>query len=187
MVVRKLLVLVVFLIALQAASFCQSSPESKPCSTKPDWYTQVQQPDSGWDVAVVDRGQKMGTSARGLSTNPALEGTRWTEYALRGKYFAFTEVVVDSCSRKVTLRTQHLLLEHAYGVSNDDRTFALVLSGNCGTLEGNVWTAAGCDTSIMLVDTTGSGIFDLMKIGRMAPDSIPVWVAQPSKPGDQNQ
>jgi len=184
---RKLLTLLVSLVAIQIAGFCQSPPETKPCTAKPDWYTQVQKPDTGWDVTIVDRDQKMGTSARRPSTNPALEGTRWTEYALRGKYFAFTEVVVDSCSRKVTLRTEHLLLDHAYGVSLDDRTFALVLSGNCGTLEGEVWTAAGCDTSITIIDTTGSGKFDLLKFGHWAPDSIPAWVTQSSKPADQNQ
>jgi hypothetical protein len=184
---RKALALVAFLIALQVAAFCQSSPESQPCRAKPDWYSQIQKPDSGWDVAIVDRGQKMGTSARGLSTNPSLKVATWTEYALLGKYFAFTEVVVDSCTHKATLRTQHLLAEHAYGVSYLDRTFALVLSGNCGILDGKVWEAAGCKTSITLIDTTGSGKFDLMMIGHWAPDSIPDWVTQSSKTPEQNQ
>lgn len=85
---------------------------------------------------------------------------------------------MDSCDQSATIVPAYLRVEHAYGFSVSGRTFALVLSGNCGWFEKGRWISAMCDESIALVDTTGSGTFDLLEIGEENPD-MPTWVPRP--------
>jgi hypothetical protein len=85
---------------------------------------------------------------------------------------------MHSCDNSATVLPGYLRVEHAYGYSESGRTFALVLSGNCGELDKGRWIAAMCDETIALVDTTGSGKFDLLEIGEANPD-MPKWVRRP--------
>jgi hypothetical protein len=156
----------------------QLAPEEKPCDGKPNWVLRVQQLDSGWDVGNVDRTHKIGAVRPATNSTLGFEEAVVSKYALRRKYFAFTEVVVYPCEHSVSLRTEHLFLKSAVGYSLHGKTFALVLFGGCGRMEKRRWIAAGCDTSITLTDTNGSGRFDLLQIGKMAPESVPPWVTK---------
>jgi len=156
----------------------QVAQEEKPCEAKSDWILKVQRPDSGWDVGVVDRTHKLSTGGPAVNAVLGFDEVVVTKYALRRKYFAFTEVVLYPCDHSVSLRTEHLLLKQAMGFSLHGKTFALALFGNCGRLEKRTWIAAGCDTYVTLTDTSGSGRFDLLRIGRATPESVPPWVTK---------
>jgi hypothetical protein len=166
--------LVLFCVDLSA----QVAQQEKPCEAKSNWILKVRQPDSGWDVGSVDRTHKLGSGGPAMNSVLGFEEVVGTKYALRRKYFAFTEVVVNPCDHSVSLRTEHLLLKQAMGFSLHGKTFALALFGNCGRLEKRTWIAAGCDTYVTLTDTSGSGRFDLLLIGKATPESVPVWVTK---------
>lgn len=163
------------LVLFHIDASAQATQDRKPCETKSDWILQVQKPDSGWDVSIVDRSHKVGAGRPAIASNSELNDVVVSEYALRRKYFLFTEVVMYPCDHSVSLRAEHLSLTHAYGYSLHGKTFALALFGNCGRLEKQKWVGAGCDTYITLTDTKGSGRFDLLRIGRSAPESVPQW------------
>src|SRR5258708_1893872 len=171
-----------FTASLYSSAFGQAPTEQPPCNSKPDWYLKVYKSDTGWDLGIVDRGKQLDSKGHDLSSNPAFKDVFVAEYALRGQYFAFTEVVVEPCDHSVSLRTQHINVSHAYGYSINGKTFAIVLSGNCGRLVKREWIAAGCDTSITLTDTHGLGRFDLLRFGNPAPESVPSWASRTSKP-----
>lgn len=156
----------------------QAIKEEKPCEAKPEWILKVQQPDSGWDVENIDRTRKVGPDGPVRASALGFEEVVVSTYAIRDRYFAYTEVTVYPCDHSVLLRTQHLFLEKAQGYSLHGKTFALVLSGGCGLLEKGEWIAASCDIDITLTDTTGTGRFDLLRIGRPRPESVPPWVTK---------
>ncbi len=99
-----------------------------------------------------------------------------SEYTSRRKYLAWTEVIVYPCNHSVSLRTERLLIENVYGFSVKGRVFAYDVKGNCGTLEDGVWHAAGCDTYVLIMDTTGNGKFDFLRLGVENPREVPAWV-----------
>jgi len=131
---------------------------------------------SGWDVSLVSLPPR--TRVRSRSSEPRFDGAIESELTLRSRYFRFTKVVLHSCDHSATVLPGYLRVEHAYGISESGRTFALVLSGNCGELVKGRWIAAMCDETIALVDTTGSGEFDLLEIGEAQPD-MPKWARRP--------
>jgi hypothetical protein len=167
---------------LHPAVWSQTPQAQSSCPSKPDWYLKVEKPDTGWSIGIIDRDRKLGVAGHSMTSDPAFKEVLVTEYVLRGHYFPFTEVVVDACEHRASLRTQHLKVEHAYGYSIHGKTFAFVLSGNCGRLEKGQWIAAGCDTFITVWDTNGQGKFDQLRIGVSKPDSIPNWASRTSKP-----
>ena len=103
------------------------------------------------------------------------DGVLVTEYAAKQKYIRWTEVVMNPCDRSVVLRSQHLLIHQIQGFSVNKRTYAYVISGNCGQLAKGKWLSAACDTSILLMDTTGNGTFDYMHFGAPFPEKPPAW------------
>ena len=170
-----------FIVSFHSSALGQPPPGQSPCISKPDWYLKVSRPGTGWNLSIVDRGKQLGARRRALSSNPAFKDVFEAEYALLGKYFAFTEVVVEPCEHSVSLRTQHIKVEHAFGYSTSGTTFAIVLSGNCGRLEKRERIAA-CETAITLTDTNGTGKFDLLRFGVSGRDSVPSWAGRASKP-----
>ena len=154
----------------------QDEPVPKPCDAKPDWILQVSKPDAGWDTGFVDKAHKLGRDGPILTSKPDLEGVVVSEYPKRRKYFIWTEVVAYSCDHSATLRTERILIAHIYGYAKKGKTFAYAVLGNCGKLEQGAWHAAGCDVGVLLMDTTGTGRFDLLRIGRESPISTPDWV-----------
>jgi hypothetical protein len=177
MIQRVILVFALGLLALPGARLAgQATPEAKPCDAKPDWFLQVSKPDSGWDTGFVGRAHKLGHEAPALTAKPGFEGVHEAEYAARQKYFKWIELVAYPCEHRVSLKTQRLLIGHVYAFTKNGKTFALAVQGNCGNLVKGEWHAAGCDTGILLIDTTGSGKFDSLRIGRSAPDAVPAWV-----------
>lgn len=176
------LVFAISIVCTSLSGLSQVTQRQTTCAAKPDWFLKVERPDTGWNLGIVNRQKKIVADSHTLSSNAAFKDVFVAEYALRGKYFAFTEVVADPCEHSVALRTQHLRVEHAYGYSIHGKTFAIVLAGNCGQLEKGQWIAAGCDTRITLVDTTGSGKFGLLKFGAFEPDSVPDWASRTSPP-----
>jgi hypothetical protein len=167
---------IALLVPFCAQLAAQAAQDEKPCDAKPEWILKVQQPDSGWDVTNIDRTHKIGPDKPAMTSLRGFEEVVVSEYAINRKLFPFTEVIVHPCDHSVSLSTEHLFLEHAHGYSLHGKTFALVLSGGCGRLEKGEWIAAGCITYITLTDTTGSGQFDLLRIGRFEPESVPPWV-----------
>lgn len=142
------LLIAAFIMLLHPAAWSQSPQGQSACPSKPDRYLKVEKPDTGWSVGIIDRDRKLGVAGHNRIPDPAYKDVLVTEYALRGHYFPFTEVVVDACEHRTSLRTQHLKVQRAYGYSIHGKTFAFVLSGDCGKLEKGQWIAAGCDTSI---------------------------------------
>ena len=83
--------------------------------------------------------------------------------------------MVDQCNHAATLRPFWLRIEHISAFSVKGRVFAWSVYGNCGFFEGR-WLGAGCDTGVLLTDTTGNGKFDYLQIGVWAPRQLPEWV-----------
>jgi len=154
----------------------QTAEGAKPCDNKPVWVLKVDKLDAEWDVSMVDRAHKSGSDRPAGVATRGFEDVVLSKYAITGQYFPFTEVTFYPCEHKVSLRTEHLFLKEAYGYSLHGKTFALTLVGSCGRLNMKEWIAAGCDTSITLIDTKGSGEFDLLRIGKFVPEFIPQWV-----------
>jgi hypothetical protein len=162
--------LISVLFALSNYLHCQTTP----CDSKRDIVriAKIKNP-AGWDVSLV----LLSPHPRGpsASSETRFDGAVESELGLRSHYFRFTKVVMHSCDHSVTVLPGYLRVERAYGIAESGRTFALVFSGNCGELEKGHWIAAMCDETIALVDTTGSGKFDLLEIGEANPD-MPQWV-----------
>lgn len=155
----------------------QTIPDSKECNDKSEWFSQVRKPDEGWNTDFIDKAHKLGhETSMESSAEPAYKDVIRTEYVIRDKYFPWIEVIVNNCDHSVSLRTQHLRVDHIFGFSQNGKTFAYALSGNCGSLEKGVWIAAGCDTSILLLDTKGAGKFDFLHYGAASLPMIPEWV-----------
>jgi hypothetical protein len=151
--------------------------QTKPCESKRDIkrIVRIRNP-SGWDVSLVSLTSR--TQGPSASSERRIDGAVESELTLRNRYFRFTKVVLHSCDDSATVLPGYLRVAHAYSISASGRTFALVLSGNCGELVKGRWIAAMCDETIALVDTTGSGEFDLLEIGEAVPD-MPEWVRHP--------
>ncbi|HEY2857707.1 MAG TPA: hypothetical protein VGJ21_04775, partial [Terracidiphilus sp.] len=141
---------------------------------KPDWVLTVHKPD-GWSTNFVGVKHLLAKGPVSL-TNANLKDVVVTGYEAREKFFEWTEVVYDSCNHSTTLTTQHLQIKNVYGFAYAGRTFAYAVSGGCGIFDKGQWIAAGCDTYALLLDTTGSGTFDTLRLGRMSPDSVPAWL-----------
>jgi len=174
--------LVVFALAFAASSGAglgaQAPSETKTCDAKPDWIAQVRKVDEGWDIGFVGKTRKLGSEAPMLASTPGFTGVTVTEYATRQKYFKWTDVVVYPCDHTVSLRTKRLLIKHIYAYSKNRKAFAYTIAGDCGSLEKGVWVGALCDTSALLMDTTGSGKFDFLRLGVQQPDNVPGWVGK---------
>ena len=174
----KLNLLRICLLVLAAAPSVslmgQAAPETKTCTAKPEWITKISKPE-GWDTSFVGNARRPPFESP-FTSGPELASIDQTEYPAREKYFAWTEVVVDSCLHSASLKTQHLLIQRVYGYALNGKTFAYGVFGNCGSLEKGVWVAAGCDTTLLLTDTTGNGRFDSLQFGVWAPKSVPDWL-----------
>ena len=170
---------IVLACALISATFSVAAQTQAvaPCNAKSDWLTKIYKPVEGWSTAFV--GKPLDPSH--VTTHFALplimppEGVTATLYSARKKYLEWTEVTVNPCDHSATLKPAYLLIEHVIGYSFHSGTYAYVVSGNCGTLEKGVWISAACDTEVLLVDTTGNGIFDFIHFGTMSPGPPPEW------------
>jgi hypothetical protein len=154
----------------------QTKSDSSGCTAKSDWITAVRKPDQGWNIDLIDNAHKIRQGRQTVGSDPAYQDVLETEYAIKNKYFAWTDVVVNPCDHSASLRTQHLRVDHAYGFSWRGKTFAYLFYGNCGALENGEWVSASCVTGIMVSDTTGTGRFDFLQFGKMGPSAIPEWV-----------
>ena len=137
----------------------------------------VHKPGSGWDVSIFDRDHK----SREVTLHGKFEHVVRTDYATLGDSFLFTQVLADTCQREATLKTLSLHVMRVWGFAVNGKTFALTMSGDVGEIQDGQrvpWMAA---TEITLVDTTGSGKFDLLE-WCMGPDSIPTWASTNQKP-----
>ena len=160
--------LTLFLISLILSNHAHSQPT--PCDSHRDIDRVARIRNlSGWDASSFNL-------SRRIRSEPRYDGAVESELGLRNRYFRFTRVVLHSCDNSATVFPDYLRVEHAYAISASGRTFALVLSGNCGQFEKGRWIAAMCDATIALVDTTGSGKFDLLEIGEAKPE-MPGWVS----------
>jgi hypothetical protein len=160
------------LVLFTMASCSHLISQSKPCGLPQDRdrIARLWNP-SGWDVSLVNLSQRRNSEAR-------FDGAIESELALRTRYFRYTKVVTQACDQSATIMTGYIRVEHAYGISASGKTFALVLLGNCGSFNKGRWVPAMCDESVALVDSTGSGKFDLLEIGETKPE-MPKWAHRP--------
>lgn len=110
-----------------------------------------------------------------------LEHVVRTDYALRNEFFPWSEVVVDDCQHKAVLRSLFLQVRRAWGLTLNGKRFSVTLSGELGEMHEGRQVPWGGVTEITLIDTTGTGKFDLLQYG-MVPESIPAWISAGKKP-----
>ena len=137
----------------------------------------VHKPDTGWDVSIFDFHHK----TREVPLHGELEQVVRTDYAILGGSFLFTQVLADTCQHEATLKPLYLRVMRASGFALNGKTFALTMSGEIGDIKDGHQVPWMGVTEITLVDTTGTGKFDLLEWG-MGPDSIPAWVSTNHQP-----
>jgi hypothetical protein len=170
---------IVLLVPFHFQLAAQAVQEAAACDDKPQVIVKLEKPNADWDVSMVDRTHKVMADQSAATYGASLVDVVRSKYALRGKYFSFTQVVLYPCQHSVSLRSEQLAVSEAYGYSLHGQTFALSLTGywDCGNrLEEKKWVSAGCSTAMTLTDTSGSGTFDMLRIGKESPEFVPQWV-----------
>lgn len=139
--------------------------------------THVRKSGTGWDVSLVDFHRRSGERP----LHGRLEHVVRTDYSTVADLFLYTEALVDPCQHEVGLRTLFLQVTRAWGLALNGKTFAVTLSREIGEMQEGRRVPWGGITEITLIDTTGTGKFDLLEYG-MVPDSIPAWTNASKKP-----
>lgn len=134
---------------------------------------------AGWDVSIfdfqhpTDEGRPAILDSGGIFDSGKYRDVIETGYLTRGSYFPF---MVERC------QTMYLHIEAAWGLALHGKRFALGLSGECFEKEKKRWVRLACVTELALIDTKGTGKFDVLEVGKALPDSIPDWVNAGRKP-----
>ena len=173
---RMLVVVALGCVALFSKVSAAQPTTPPPCESKPEWIQYIQNLDDGWKIDFVGEPQSAPHLARLLTSQPGFVEVEVTENESKRKFFKWTDVIVDTCKHSAELKTEYLRVTHVYAYAVEGKVFAYGVYGVCGHMEKSVWIGAGCETGLMITDTTGSGKFDSLQFGRWTPSTVPDWV-----------